>query len=144
MFSCKKAKSGYFFVRFSFLLKGSSHHVFKAKTGNNSLNFSKQKNKAPAGVALAKVKAFECEFGELAETDIFRKETSYARKHAEQWESARVDWSSQLERLALEFEAGEADLNPIDAKTCLYCDLQALCRINQVSSQNLEGVQDDE
>ena len=105
---------------------------------------SKQKNKAPAGVALAKVKAFECEFGELAETDIFRNETSYARKHAEQWESARVDWSSQLERLALAFEAGEADLNPIDAKTCLYCDLQALCRINQVSSQNLEGVQDDE
>ncbi len=93
-----------------------------------------KKNRAPSGVAFAQVKRQENKFEELSETNIFRAETRYGRDYAERWERALAQWPEQLTSLAQDFLAGEASVNPIDEKTCQYCDLHSLCRINQLKT----------
>ncbi|WP_279245347.1 PD-(D/E)XK nuclease family protein [Candidatus Litorirhabdus singularis] len=49
------------------------------------------------------------------------------------WEEARQHWHEVLTRLATEFLAGHAAVNPLNTNdSCRYCGLQALCRIGQV------------
>ena len=46
------------------------------------------------------------------------------------WDEQRVLWRAELERLAGEFAAGNAEVDPKrPAHTCRLCDLQPLCRI---------------
>jgi ATP-dependent helicase/DNAse subunit B len=91
-----------------------------------------KKNTAPAGVAFAQVRQHECKFEELSEADIFQRAASHASRYAEIWADAHAQWPAQLEQLSKDFLAGKAAVNPIDAKTCQFCDLKALCRINQM------------
>lgn len=49
------------------------------------------------------------------------------------WEALQQEWRQVLERLATEFRHGVATVDPKDgAQTCLYCDLAALCRIDEL------------
>ena len=46
-----------------------------------------------------------------------------------------LDWRDLIEQLAQDFLAGKAEVDPRDApKTCKYCSLQTLCRIQEHSS----------
>jgi ATP-dependent helicase/nuclease subunit B len=48
------------------------------------------------------------------------------------WDEQRVLWRTELERLAGEFAAGSAAVDPKrPAHTCRLCDLQPLCRIHE-------------
>lgn len=48
------------------------------------------------------------------------------------WEELLAEWRRTLERLAEDFRAGRAAVDPKDGgKTCQYCDLAALCRIHE-------------
>lgn len=38
-------------------------------------------------------------------------------------------WNEQLTKLAEQYYAGHAEVNPLDNTTCTYCDLPGLCRI---------------
>jgi ATP-dependent helicase/nuclease subunit B len=50
------------------------------------------------------------------------------------------EWKRVVEKLATDYLAGCADVDPKDgAKTCERCDLQALCRINERGGRNVEG-----
>ena len=91
-----------------------------------------RKNRPPAGVALAQVKQHQCEYVELCETGILKHENAHTLKHQEAWDQARSEWPRQLQQTAVEFLNGVATVNPIDTKTCDYCDFQSLCRINQL------------
>jgi hypothetical protein len=43
-----------------------------------------------------------------------------------------IDWRDCIERLAEDFVAGRAEVDPRQApKTCENCDLQSLCRIHE-------------
>jgi ATP-dependent helicase/DNAse subunit B len=43
-----------------------------------------------------------------------------------------MDWRAAIERLARDFLAGKAEVDPADApKTCLHCGLESLCRIRE-------------
>jgi probable DNA repair protein len=68
------------------------------------------------------------------------------REVSEHWPAVLGEWSSVLERLALEFRAGEARVNPKDGlQTCdrVYCELAALCRVHErLSASSDDGDED--
>ena len=45
------------------------------------------------------------------------------------WDSLNEGWRQNLERLAREFLAGDAAVDPLAPASCTWCGLQALCRI---------------
>ncbi len=97
----------------------------------------KKKAKPISGFSYAKIDAKKMEFQELAETDIVKPESNhYARRYAEQWSDAKTDWPNKLEQLATEFLSGDARVNPIEEKTCAYCDLSSICRVSQLRHQS--------
>ncbi len=54
------------------------------------------------------------------------------------WDASIQNWKQQLESLALEFREGVATVTPIHPRVCEYCDLKALCRIEEIGA-NKEG-----
>jgi ATP-dependent helicase/nuclease subunit B len=51
---------------------------------------------------------------------------------AKDWEDLTALWRDNLERLAREFLAGEAQVDPLSSSSCTYCGLQALCRVGEL------------
>ncbi|MGE3920082.1 MAG: hypothetical protein AB7F64_03900, partial [Gammaproteobacteria bacterium] len=47
------------------------------------------------------------------------------------WNIQVKDWEQSLTQLANEYASGYAKVEPKDHKACQYCDLHALCRINE-------------
>lgn len=48
------------------------------------------------------------------------------------WPGTRAHWRATLERLAVEFQAGRAVVDPL-ASACRYCPLPMLCRVHEQS-----------
>ena len=97
-----------------------------------ALALDKIKSKPVSGIAFAQVKTAESKFIELSETDIFRKASASSKKYQQSWLDSRDAWPKIFEQLAADFLAGNAQVNPIDEKTCQYCELHSLCRISQL------------
>ena len=56
------------------------------------------------------------------------------------WEQIIQYWSDKVQQIAADFNAGVCDVNPIDTgKTCTYCGLQALCRIQEMSESDIHA-----
>jgi len=50
------------------------------------------------------------------------------------WAELLVFWRQQIDQLAEDFVAGEAVVQPYDlTKSCQYCDLSGICRIQDAS-----------
>ncbi|MBI3771507.1 MAG: PD-(D/E)XK nuclease family protein [Gammaproteobacteria bacterium] len=61
------------------------------------------------------------------------------------WESLQQEWRQVLERLAAEFRHGVASVDPKKGpETCMYCDLAAFCRINEIGYRVEEESASDE
>lgn len=95
-----------------------------------------QKASSAAGIAFAEVRRGGMKFTELAELDIFRKPTKHAQKNQEDWQEWRARWPDIFSRLASEFLAGHAAVDPIDKKVCDYCDLAPVCRIQELQERS--------
>ncbi len=55
------------------------------------------------------------------------------------WPEQKKQWGQSLQRLAVEFKHGTADIKPkYGAQTCRTCQLQALCRINEITETRHE------
>jgi probable DNA repair protein len=55
------------------------------------------------------------------------------------WAEITAHWRAWLERLAGDFAAGHAEVDPkLGASTCRYCHLAALCRVEPVPADDLE------
>ncbi len=65
------------------------------------------------------------------------------RSIAATWPELVVQWEASLQRLALEFMAGEAAISP-QPGACDYCDLASLCRINELKASNHAAAQEDQ
>ena len=85
-----------------------------------------------AGISYAKVDAKKHEFIELSETGILKTESTYSVRYESAWLEGKARWPELFEELAKQFLAGDAQVNPIEEKTCVYCDLQSVCRISQL------------
>ncbi len=56
------------------------------------------------------------------------------RQKGFEWHEVIAHWQAWLVRLAGDFAAGQAEVNPkLAAKTCRYCHLSALCRVEPAS-----------
>jgi probable DNA repair protein len=103
-----------------------------------------------AGVAFARVRTGRCGFqGEAVRKEIFGNNQN-SKKYAE-FEKKLESWQPELERLASNFLAGQAEVdpkNPVGAKsTCKYCHLNSLCRVAEFAkpddSDEDEAVDDE-
>jgi len=57
------------------------------------------------------------------------------RMPATDWESLNACWRDNLERLATEFLAGDARVDPLANDSCSWCGLQPLCRIGATEAE---------
>ena len=54
------------------------------------------------------------------------------------WEQVKKYWSKKILQFSNEFNAGESKVNPIKPiKTCTYCGLQSLCRIQELTNSDV-------
>ncbi|MEE4146086.1 MAG: PD-(D/E)XK nuclease family protein [Halieaceae bacterium] len=90
---------------------------------------------AAAALAFAQIRPRDSRFVGLGRvgaapgiaTDI--EKVVQARMPATDWESLNACWRDNLERLAAEFLAGDARVDPLADNSCTWCGLQPLCRI---------------
>ena len=89
-----------------------------------------------AALAFGQVRPRDCRYVGLGETaaapgistDIARAAKS--QLDTQDWASLNARWRENLERLASEFIAGEAQVDPLSLSSCTWCGLQPLCRID--------------
>ena len=90
-----------------------------------------------AALAFAQVRTRDCRFVGLGksavapgiQTDIVKVVKD--SMNAADWESLTLRWQENLQRLASEFVAGAAQVDPLSSASCTWCGLQSLCRIGQ-------------
>jgi len=68
----------------------------------------------------------------LCETGILKNQNTYSDGYERGWLDGQARWPGLFNRLAEQFLAGDAQVNPIEEKTCLYCDLKSVCRVSQL------------
>ncbi|MBP6723233.1 MAG: PD-(D/E)XK nuclease family protein [Halioglobus sp.] len=90
---------------------------------------------AAAALAFAQVRPRESRFvglGRIAAAPGISAELGKAARDYiddADWEALNAYWRSNLERLAAEFVAGRAGVDPLTKASCNWCGLQPLCRI---------------
>jgi probable DNA repair protein len=90
-----------------------------------------------AAVAFAQVRAGDMKFVGLAREAGLVPGT---KAPVAGWEAQRTAWRAELERLAGEFAAGIAAVDPKRLEhTCRLCDLHSLCRIHERTARASEG-----
>lgn len=83
-----------------------------------------------AGIAYAQLRTRDCRIVDFPPRCTGRGASDEA---AEQWQQRTGEWAMELTNLADEFAAGRALADPKrGAATCRYCDLQPLCRIDEM------------
>ncbi len=65
------------------------------------------------------------------------KSVSEEKEFQQDWSALTADWHLKLAKLADEFCEGVARVDPVNAaKTCAFCDLQPLCRIQELGPRD--------
>jgi len=91
-----------------------------------------------AGLAFAQVRTRECKYAGAGQTDVAPGVQSDIERlvknkmPVKDWEDLAGRWRDDLERLAREFIAGQAQVDPLKDSSCNYCGLQALCRVGEL------------
>jgi ATP-dependent helicase/nuclease subunit B len=66
-------------------------------------------------------------------------------KSFDSWNSILNDWRATLEKLAGDFVAGIAPVDPKTSSTCRYCELAGVCRVNELKQRlGLADVEENE
>jgi hypothetical protein len=101
----------------------------------------------PTGIAFAGIGAAAAKYvGVSSETGLIDGMEPAAnfrltedRRNGFSWEEITAHWRAWLERLAGDFAAGRAEVDPkLAAGTCRYCHLAALCRVEPASLDEAE------
>jgi hypothetical protein len=83
--------------------------------------------------------------GLAAEPNLLPGRSSQWNERYTNWGALVDHWSRVLERLAMQFAAGDAAVDPKRLpQTCRYCDLPTLCRINERGGTVVAGAIEDE
>lgn len=100
-----------------------------------------------SGIAFGQIRRADTKFVDLADIDIFQPETKRSTTVEQEWRESRSRWPDILTRLAGEFLAGNADVNPVDKKACQFCELSSFCRVEELrqnSKTQLMDIEGDE
>ena len=97
-------------------------------------------------IALAKVRTGDVGLiGLAAEPGLLPGKSDLWKGQYASWNALVDRWTIVLERLAMQFAAGDAAVDPKRLpQTCRYCDLPTLCRINERGGTVVAGVVEDE
>lgn len=98
------------------------------------------------GVVFAQVRRSDCrllgvvkEKGLLGRVKALNVYPQAEQRNLDSWSALLSDWRRQLDMLASDFVAGKAAVRPFDLKrSCQYCDLPGLCRINEAVFTEVE------
>ncbi|MBE9537717.1 MAG: PD-(D/E)XK nuclease family protein [Proteobacteria bacterium] len=88
-----------------------------------------------AGLAFAQLRRRDCKYTGAGQTDVAPGVQSDIEKlvknkmTVKDWEDLAAQWQDNLQRLAREFLAGDAQVDPLNNFSCTYCGLQPLCRV---------------
>ena len=101
---------------------------------------------AARAIALARVRTGDVGFSALAaEPDLMPGRSNQWKGRFASWGALVEHWSNVLDRLAAQFAAGDAAVNPKRLPlTCRYCDLPTLCRINERGGAVVAGAADED
>jgi len=97
-----------------------------------------------AGLAFAQVRSRSCKYTGAGQTGVAPGVQSDIEKlvknkmSAKDWEDLTAQWQANLERLAREFVAGDARVDPLRDSSCTYCGLQALCRVGDNANRETQ------
>ena len=81
------------------------------------------------GISFAKVRKGECRFEDFPNGIALHGESA---ERTAAWALALTAWRAELERLARDFQAGRAAVDPKrGAVTCRHCELALFCRVNE-------------
>ncbi len=103
-----------------------------------------------AGLLFAQLQAGKLRFnGVLEEAGLVPQVREYTKlgytREQESWDSVLAEWRVTLERLGGEFRAGRAEVAPKDfPRTCQYCSLTPLCRIQEQALPGAEVEDEDD
>ena len=103
-----------------------------------ALAMERHKDYKIKGIAFGKLKTQECALIGVTELEGIGLgfKTSLNSRDKKTWSEQLQEWNENLNHLAAEFLEGQAIVDPSKAKPCQYCDLQSLCRINQLHAQS--------
>jgi ATP-dependent helicase/nuclease subunit B len=113
----------------------------------------KQAGNNVAAICYAQIRSAEMSFNGISQekdqvpgTSLWSKQKD--AKQFDSWDALLDSWRSKLEKLADDFVAGIAPVDPKTAFTCEYCDLPGACRINELKHRlglaDIEESEDDE
>jgi ATP-dependent helicase/nuclease subunit B len=75
----------------------------------------------------------------IVASDGFHSQLKPARQDVEdalEWDQLTNSWREKIELFAEEFSVGKANVSPVNASaTCRYCELKALCRVQEIESR---------
>lgn len=97
-----------------------------------------------SGLAFAEVRSRESKLRGLGDVDEFADIKSDIEKavkrqsSASDWESLCAEWRESLEQLAIEFQRGDAQVDPLSS-ACNYCGFESLCRVELLTGADGEG-----
>lgn len=94
------------------------------------------------GIAFAQVRKDGCRFvglvrhpDQLGKVKDLKRFDQAEELGIEDWAGLLAFWTAELNQLALDFAAGEAQVRPFDSEeSCRFCDLAGICRIDDVVS----------
>lgn len=133
-------------------LDDGRHVIIDYKTGDVSINawfderpdepqlplYAITSREELAAIVFAKVKRGESMFVGVADgEDIIPAVRPFAQtRHAqalENWQGLLGGWKQTMAQLAGDFRHGKAEVRPKNVNSCRYCDLQAFCRIYEIT-----------
>ena len=96
-----------------------------------------QRGNQVAAICFAQIRASEMTFSGISrEKDQLPGVTVWTKhRNAREfgsWEELLQSWQSTLEKLAQDFVAGIAPVDPKSSSTCNFCELASVCRINEL------------
>jgi len=101
-----------------------------------------------AALVIAQLRAGEMAFkGAAEEAGLLPKVNSFDKLRVKDlkgsWEEVLAEWGNTMNKLVKEFQDGKAAVDPKKEDTCktTYCNLQSLCRINELTT--LDDVTDE-
>lgn len=103
----------------------------------SELTSERAADRAPIGIAFGRLKPDDLRFDgaagdELGTPGIVVVGTDKGQwKVADSWDALLAAWRENLDGLARSFVEGQAAVDPRKPKDCTFCDLQALCRIDE-------------
>lgn len=91
-----------------------------------------------SSITFAQIRADEVTFNGIAASELSIPNISQIND----WSILQQQWQTNLTELANDFMQGKACVDPKDNKSCMYCDLHTLCRINDAHSVDGDKIND--